>query len=119
MKFYAVALCAAGSLLATSAWAGGARTAPVQRVEVIPAPAAITRTVVVEKIVERTVPGPERIVEHVVEKPVERIVERRVEVPGPERIVERVVERPVEKIVYVDRVVERVAGQREQRRPAK
>jgi len=55
--------------------------------------------VIVEKVVEVEVPGPERIVEVEVPGP-ERIVE--VEVPGPERVVEVEVEKIVEVIVHRD-----------------
>jgi len=77
---------------------------------------ALFRTISPTETVVAIQPQPAQViaVETIVERPVERIVERPVE-----RVVERIVERPVERVVERRVYVERVAGRRQQRRPAK
>ncbi|CAK9148457.1 unnamed protein product [Ilex paraguariensis] len=79
--------------------------------KIVPGPERVVEKIVPgpERLVEKIVPGPERIVEKIVPGP-ERIVEKFV--PGPERIVEKIVpgpERIVEKLVPgPERVVEKI-----------
>ncbi|MDU9051025.1 MAG: hypothetical protein Q3M30_19440 [Candidatus Electrothrix sp. Rat3] len=63
----------------------------------------------VVRIVVKTVPGPERIVEKIVEVPGPQ---RIVEVPGPERIVEKIVEVPV-PAEYSSRIVEKLVEKKD------